>query len=91
MQDMPANGKFIVLPDSDPQVKFDSKNLSKYSDSEIISAVKAYELWKQNGEFRLQYTVCAEIAGSEKETDLFNAYNALCREIAKRSYLNRSI
>lgn len=91
MTDLPMNGKLLVLSqEHHPRLKYGIKSFVKYSDEELFAAVKEYELWQETSEFRLHYTICTEIAGSEEEFALFEAYDALCREIARRNYYGRS-
>lgn len=86
---MPANGKLVILPPTHPRMKYESSALSKYSDVDLMDVVKQHELWRDTGEFRLQYTICRDLAGSEIVQDLFEACDAVCREVARRAYLKR--
>lgn len=86
---MPSNGKIIALSPDHPRMKYGIREFLKYSDDDLLEAVREYERWQENREFRLQYTVCAELAGSEETDSLFEVYDAVCREIARRKYYTK--
>jgi hypothetical protein len=90
MLDMPANCKIIALPDDHPRLKIGPQDMLKYSDADLLDAVKQYELWRESNEFRLHYTVCREIAGSEDAHSLFEAYDVISREIARRLFFKKT-
>jgi hypothetical protein len=72
-----------------------SSILSKVSDSKLKAAVNSYLSWMRDNEFRLSSTLAGEVWLLLLEEKIKNrvdgplfAYDAICREIARRWYLN---
>ena len=91
MWDTPSDANFLIIPTNPVTDLLDKGGLDKYSTHDLLEAVEEYEKWLETSEFRMQNTVCANICKevtkakiSEKPFSWLKAYDAICREIARR-------